>query len=92
VDTEVQASIGVGAAIRHALAVFLVLVGVLDIPAELSAGLPILFVIGVAAVCVTAAILLWVRGGEDPGFPPSEVRQLKELLDSAFASSRGPCE
>jgi hypothetical protein len=43
-------SIGVGVAIRHALAVFLVLVGVLDIPAELSAGLPTLFVMSVAAV------------------------------------------
>jgi hypothetical protein len=85
-------SIGVGVAIRHALAVFLVLVGVLDIPAELSAGLPTLFVITVAAVCVTAAIVLWVRGGADSGFPPSEVRKLKEFLDSAFAPNNGPRE
>jgi hypothetical protein len=37
-DSEIRATVGVGAAIRHALAVFIGLIGVLAAPAELSSG------------------------------------------------------
>ena len=38
--SEIDATVGVGAAIRHALAVFIGLVGVLASPAKLSSGAP----------------------------------------------------
>lgn len=86
--TEIEATIGVGAAIRHALAALIGLIGVLSMPAELSAGVPAPLVIAIATVCVTAAIIVWIRDGEDLGFPASEGRELKDLLNSTFESQR----
>jgi hypothetical protein len=84
--TEIEAAVGVGTALRHALAVFIGLIGVLSMPAELSAGVPAPVVITIAAVCVIAAVFFWIRDDEDLGFPASEGQQLKDLLNATFES------
>jgi hypothetical protein len=85
--TEIEVSVGVGTAIRHALAVFIGLIGVISTPAELSAGVPAPVVITIAAVCVITAVIIWARHGEDLGFPASEAQQLKNLLNTTFEST-----
>ncbi len=63
--TEIEATVGVGAALQHALAVVIGLIGVINMPAELSTGVPAPVVITIAVVCVIAAVIVWIRDDED---------------------------
>jgi hypothetical protein len=82
--TEIDVRVGVASDMRHALAVFIGVIGIVSMPAEFSAGVPSVFVLAVAAILIAAAFWIYRNDGEDFGFPSSEAHQLVGLLDETF--------